>query len=623
MTFVVALALMTSALALYVAALSRRFALAPGWRDQRWFARVALTTAAFSACNVPISIATSTAVVVAFARLQLVFAALHVACWFLYTDAFLGRRTRAARWAVPVAAAVGAAALAPGLVYRDAYRERAFEPLRAVYHECATTPLGDVVLVAFVVAFLPLLARYAVAWRRGVAHAATHTLALVVLVALATNDALVAAEVVQAPYLLDLAFVVPVGVVGYVLTSRFSADAHALAELRGRLETAVEVRTAELARAHQALGRSEKLAALGQFAAGVAHEVNNPTAVVSANLEYLEEQLAARTLPDDALECVRDARAASQRIARIVRQLLDAGRLAAAKGGAESVSVAAVTREALRIARARSPDRVALLDLTRPGIHVRAQESMLVQVLVNLVVNGAQAVPEGRAGKVEIAAERSGGRVRVTVRDDGAGIAAEVLERVFEPFFSTKPFGVGTGLGLAVSRGLIGSLGGDLCLESEAGRGTVAIVTLPAADAAQEPAAPARATPAPPRRRLLVVDDDAALLASLRRLLDPRFDLVTADGVAQGLACAAQATFDLVLCDVMMADGGGERLYRELSARAPAQATRLAFLTGGASSEAARAFLAGQPQPVLEKPLDVAALEAVAERLSRGGAPAV
>jgi signal transduction histidine kinase/CheY-like chemotaxis protein len=622
MTVAVALGLMGTTLALYVAALSRRFSLAPGWRDQRWFSFAALACAGFCCCNVPIAASTSVAVVVGAARLQVFLGALHLACWVRYTEAVLRERRPAGRWVERAALAAGVAAVIPGVVFRDAYRVRAFAPLGAVYHDPVSTPLGDVVLLALVALFAPLLVQFVRAWRLRVAHAGTHASALAVLLAIAANDVLAAAGVLRTPYLLDVAFVVPVGVVGYVLTSRFSADARALSALRGRLETAVDARTAELARAHQALGRSEKLAALGQFAAGVAHEVNNPTAVVSANLAYLEERLAARALPDDALECVRDARAAAQRIARIVRQLLDAGRLAAAKGGNETVSVAAVAREALRIARARSPDRVALLDLTRPGVHVRGQESMLVQVLVNLVVNGAQAVPEGRAGRVEIAAERSGGRVRITVRDDGAGMAAEVLERVFEPFFSTKPFGVGTGLGLAVSRGLIGSLGGDLCLESEAGRGTVAIVSLPAAEAPQEPAGPARAPPAPPRRRLLVVDDDAALLASLHRLLEARFDLVTADGVAQGLACATEATFDLVLCDVMMPGGGGERLFRELSARAPAQARRLAFLTGGAASEAARAFLAGQPQPVLEKPLDLAALDAVAERLSRGDAQA-
>jgi CheY-like chemotaxis protein len=192
-------------------------------------------------------------------------------------------------------------------------------------------------------------------------------------------------------------------------------------------------------------------------------------------------------------------------------------------------------------------------------------------------------------------------------------MTAETLSHVFEPFFTTKPFGIGTGLGLAVSRGLIASQGGELDLESEPGRGTRAIVTLPAAEAA---AAAPRTSPPPtaPRRRVLVVDDDDALLTSLRRRLGERFEAETARGVAQGLDLAVQRPFDVILCDVMMPDGGGERLYRELAAVAPAAAKRVAFLTGGATNDAARAFLAAQPQPVLEKPLDVGALDALAAR---------
>ena len=105
-----------------------------------------------------------------------------------------------------------------------------------------------------------------------------------------------------------------------------------------------------------------------------------------------------------------------------------------------------------------------------------------MQVLVNLILNGAQAIPEERRdGLVVVRGERSPGRVRLVVEDDGAGMAPEVLRRAFEPFFTTKPFGVGTGLGLAVSRGLLHGLGGDLRFEGAAGGGTRAVVDLPEA----------------------------------------------------------------------------------------------------------------------------------------------
>ena len=127
---------------------------------------------------------------------------------------------------------------------------------------------------------------------------------------------------------------------------------------------------------------------------------------------------------------------------------------------------------ALSVARARFGKRVRLLNAVPAGLHVSAQEGVLAQVLVNLVVNAAQAIPERRAdGEVAVSAEREGERVRIVVVDDGAGMEPEVLRRAFEPFFTTKPFGSGTGLGLAVSRGIVASLGGDLRLESEPGEG--------------------------------------------------------------------------------------------------------------------------------------------------------
>src|SRR6266542_535837 len=296
-----------------------------------------------------------------------------------------------------------------------------------------------------------------------VPQAALHFFALAFLLAMATNDALAAWGVLNSPYLVDLGFIVPIGAVGYSLTARFAADARALAELRLRLESLVDDRTRDLARAQEALHRAEKLAALGQFAAGVAHEVNNPAAVVVANLKYLAEcRTDDGAWPADTGDCVSESLTAMDRIARIVRQLLDASRLAAAPVAVEAVSLARVAQESLRTARARCGQRVPLEANVPEDVLALGQESMLVQIAVNLVVNAVQAIPADRGdGHVRVSASRGGGRVRLAVEDNGSGMSEEVLRRVFEPFFSTKPFGGGTGLGLAVSRGLVQSLGGD------------------------------------------------------------------------------------------------------------------------------------------------------------------
>jgi len=626
MTVAATIALMAAALAVYVAALSRRFSLAPGWRDQRWFSLAALAVAGYAALDVPTAVLAADGLVVLSSRAQFVCAGVHIFAWLRYSDTHLGvppSRARTALAVVPLALSL--LAFVPAVFYPGEVRTHTFAPFGISYKDAVPTAFGELVY-ALVIAFVVYVtARYALAWRRGVPHAALHLFALAFLLAMATNDALAAAGILNSPYLVDVGFIVPVGAVGYSLTARFAADARALAELRLRLESLVDERTRDLARAQEALHRSEKLAALGQFAAGVAHEVNNPAAVVAANLKYLAECRADDgAWPADTGHCVSESLTAMDRIARIVRQLLDAGRLAAAPVAVEAVPLARVAQESLRTSRARCGPRVRL-EFAVPGdVLALGQESMLVQIASNLVVNAVQAIPADRdEGRVTVSASRGGGRVRLVVEDNGSGMSEEVLRRVFEPFFSTKPFGGGTGLGLAVSRGLVQSLGGDLRFESEVGRGTRAIVELPEATAgAVRAVAPLRSSPAGARLRVLVVDDEPAVLRSLERMLASRYRVETAGGVEEAFLRLLGARYDVVLCDVMMPDGGGERLYGELSRRAPEQAARVVFITGGASSERSRRFLAGQPQPVLDKPLDLVALAAVAERLAGASAAA-
>ncbi len=620
MTFAAALAVMSAVLAVYVAALNHRFARAPGWRDQRWFSGVALSIAGYSALNLPIAVSGSDAVILSASRVQLLFAAIHPAAWLMYSQAQLALPPR--KWERVLAgtlAVLGACALVPGAVYHEPLRRTEYAPLHLSYVVPTTTLLGDVLMTGFAVTLGLVTVRYGIAWRRRSPHALTHFAALSGFFLLALNDVLVAMGAYSGPYLVDLAFLVPIGAVGYSLTMRFAEDARALTHLRNRLESLVEERTRELSRTQDALHSAEKLAALGQFSAGVAHEVNNPSAVVGANLRYLQASLSeGAELPEDASECIRESISAVDRITAIVRQLLEAGRIAAKVVPLEPVSLARCAREAAGIARPRFPGYVTLGIAVDEDLFALGEERVLVQVLVNLLVNGAQAIPDGRRGHVAVLAERvGGGKVRVVVSDDGTGMDEGVLRRVFEPFFSTKPSGVGTGLGLAVSRGLVSSLGGKLDLESAVGRGTRATLELAAAS---RPAAHAEVeeplAPPGPKRRVLLLDDEPAVLRALTRVLEPHYTVCgAASSVADAIALADLRRPDLLLCDVVMPDGGGEALYRELREHFPELARRVVFLTGGASREAARSFLAAQPQPVLHKPLDLAALAHVAERL--------
>ncbi|HEX9400761.1 MAG TPA: hybrid sensor histidine kinase/response regulator [Anaeromyxobacter sp.] len=620
MTYAASIALMSAGIACYVAALSVQFARAPGWRDQRYFSLAAIAAAAFAALNVPtVAPVLSDRAVVFSTRIQFVLVALHVFAWLRYSSIVVGRAaSRVDRYLVWILAAIAAGAALPDAYFTGGIRVDSIASIGYSYRSPVATPLGD---AAYVVAFSFVLvptARFARAWRRGLPNAGVQFLALVFLLVLGVNDLLVMSDVYQGPYLSDIAFLLPIAAVGYVLTKRFVEDSRAHQALRRDLEHQVAERTAELGQAQAALHRAEKLAALGQFAAGVAHEVNNPACVVSANLSYID-QMESDVLTSDGRDALKESIQSMQRIAAIVRQLLDAGRLAASPQERKPIALRPLADGAISAVRARFGKRVRLTNVIGESVHAFGHEGVLAQVVVNLVANAVQAIPDHRSdGNVSIRSETTAGHVTLVVEDDGAGMEPEVLRRVFEPFFTTKPFGSGTGLGLAVSRGLVMSLDGDLRLESSPGVGTRAYVDLALA---------ARPTPVPARRearraaeqgRILIVDDEAAVLTSIRRLLEPQYRIALATGVDEGLSHLDQATFDLVLCDVMMPGGGAERLYRTLLGRAPAVARRVVFFTGGAVTDEAREFLGSQPQPVLFKPLDLEQFARVAEQMCRG-----
>ncbi|MCA9619643.1 MAG: response regulator, partial [Myxococcales bacterium] len=191
--------------------------------------------------------------------------------------------------------------------------------------------------------------------------------------------------------------------------------------------------------------------------------------------------------------------------------------------------------------------------------------------------------------------------VIITVRDNGPGMSEEVQRRATEPFFTTKPVGVGTGLGLSVCHNLVADLGGELTIESELGRGTAIAVRLPRVQPiARTAAAPPAAIEA---RRLLIIDDEELVLRALRRgLVD--HDVVTVSSAEEALALfETDRAFDLVLCDMMMPGRTGAELYQQVAREHPELAERFAFLTGGVYGVTEREFLESSGRPTLSKPI--------------------
>ena len=221
---------------------------------------------------------------------------------------------------------------------------------------------------------------------------------------------------------------------------------------------------------------AERLAGIGRLVAGVVHELNNPLTAVSMYSDVLVERLAAAGHDPADVDKLRAIKEAGSRIQRLARDLVTYAKPSG--GRTEPVDLASVVDEAARLAKSALKERSAvLLKHVEPVPTVDANRPSLVQVVVNLVTNAAQAIPEG--GHVTVGLGTAGARVRITVSDDGPGMAPDVAARAFEPFFTTRP-GVGIGLGLAIVQGIVARHGGTVELDSAEGRGTTVSVLLPA-----------------------------------------------------------------------------------------------------------------------------------------------
>jgi len=281
------------------------------------------------------------------------------------------------------------------------------------------------------------------------------------------------------------------------------------------------------------------------------------------------------------------------------------------------VSIERALESSIRMVWNEVRHRATLVREYTPVPPVYANESRLGQVFLNLIVNAAQAIPEGRASQNQIrvaTSQTADGRVRVAISDTGSGMSPQVVAQLFTPFFTTKPIGVGTGLGLSICHQLVGAIGGEITVETELGAGTTFNVLLPAiaASARVTEPLPARDLPPPRRGRVLVVDDEQIVAATFRRALRTH-DVVATDPGDAARRIAEGQEFDVILCDLMMPNITGMDLYAELARVAPAQAKRMVFITGGAFTEQGRQFLDQTKNRHLEKPIDLDALRSLVD----------
>jgi two-component system NtrC family sensor kinase len=379
-----------------------------------------------------------------------------------------------------------------------------------------------------------------------------------------------------------------------------------------------------LRRQQEALYQSEKLAAMSGLLASVAHELNNPLTAITVQADLLQEESTDAELSGLAA----DISQAAVRCVRLVRHFLTLARQELPEQTA--VRLNEVVEDAMQVlAYTLQLDNIEVeqnLQADLPPLW--ADPHQLHQVVINLLTNAQQALHDTlppRRITLATRFEATPDRVIFEVADNGPGIPPELLERILEPFFTTKPPGVGTGLGLSLCQGIIDSHGGRLYVESQPRQGTVFRIELPIT----EPVATAGEATEPDvvapisGKDLLIVDDEVGTTKALVRLFHhDGYALDTAANGREALDKLRARSYDLILCDLRMPELDGPSLYRELADERPYLQPRFIFLTGDTLSPEAKAFFDETRAPHLAKPFRAAEIRRLVQqalqRLAQG-----
>ena len=359
--------------------------------------------------------------------------------------------------------------------------------------------------------------------------------------------------------------------------------------------------------------QSEKMSAIGQLVSGVAHELNNPLAGISAFAQLL---LAEKRFPPDQRTAAETIYSEARRASRIVQNLLTFARQHKAEKGPAAMNQ--VLDDTLELRgyelRVRGIDVRREYDEALPDTMGDAHQ--LQQVFLNLITNAEQAMEraEGRHHRLTVRTRRAGDAIRIEVEDTGSGVPVNLLERIFNPFFTTKPTGHGTGLGLSISLGIVREHEGRIWAENAAQGGARFVVELPviAPRASGEFPAALAAHPVGDSLHILVVDDEASVRVALQRYLAARgHDVETTASGQDALGLLRAGEYDAVIVDMRMPDLSGEQLFEELRAADREHAERVIFTTGDLVSEQMRRFLDGSGRPCVPKPFEFSSFDQV------------
>ena len=360
----------------------------------------------------------------------------------------------------------------------------------------------------------------------------------------------------------------------------------------------------ELARQREILHQSEKLGALGELLAGVAHELNNPLSVV------VGQALMLREMANDSATAQRAEKIgkAADRCAKIVKTFLSMARQKPSKNTALSVNEVVEAALDVTAYSLRSAGVDVQIHLAEDLPPVRGDIDQLNQVLTNVIVNAQNALQsaEGeRSLRINTLYRPQRGEVVIKVKDSGPGIPEPIRSRIFEPFFTTKEVGAGTGIGLAFCHRIVDAHGGRIKVASRPGEGATFVIALPARprEIEGDRRTRASATVAKTQLSVLLIDDEADVREILTEALRAEGHLVdAAESGGEALRMLGGKVYDAILSDLKMPGLDGPRLYAHLAANAPELVSRLGFVTGDAMSPVARSFLKSAGRPHIEKP---------------------
>jgi len=371
------------------------------------------------------------------------------------------------------------------------------------------------------------------------------------------------------------------------------------------------------------LVQSEKLSAIGEFVAGVAHELNNPLTGVIGFSQMLQESGISERQQGFLDRIVGSA----ERCHKIVQSLLSFSRRRQPER--KIISLNELVQTTVELSKYET--KAASIDVTMnlaPDIPlIAADPAQIQQVFVNILNNARHAIQEkGQPGSIQVTTKLVGGKARIEFRDNGRGIPKEHLDKIFNPFFTTKPVGEGTGLGLSLSYGIIHEHGGTIAAESVAGKGAIFTIDLPLSSSAHTspvPSAPERAAISNPpngSRKILVIDDEENILELIQEVLTTtghQVELATTGNAA--LQLVRDRDYDLIICDWKIPGLNGKQIYAELQKMDPAKARKFLFVTGNVLSPETEQFLRTERTPYLLKPFSVTQLRKTVENLLRAG----